>query len=203
MRFFEIASPQTKVFATKRFIKNAAFFSRGYPAVEKTLKDFLQFKVKNPREQYGKKDAPFTGSALTGYNHVHLFHGKVVLVYHADGNALNLYDVVEHNSFERSGVMALAKYIKTAPLEPFKVDTADPERLTKEHTKELEGLLYEIAAQDPHIIKAAVNGQWDDLFDFLWMVLPEELGTEAIFAAYGGEAAFKKKLVSMVKSLGL
>lgn len=200
MRFFEIASPQTKVFATKRFIKNAAFFSRGYPAVDKTLKDFLQFKIKNPREQYGKKDAPFTGSALTGYNHVHLFHGKVVLVYQVKGNELHLFDVVEHNSFERSGVMALAKYIQSASLEPIQQDTKTKKgSLPKEQMEELESLLYEVATQDPHIIKAAISGQWDDLFDFIWMILPEEIGTKTVFAAYGGETKFKKKLTALVK----
>lgn len=202
MRFFEIASPKTKLLATKRFIKNAAFFSRGYPAVEKTLKDFLQFKINHPREQYGKKDAPFTGSALTGYNHVHLFHGKVVLVYKVNGNEISLYDVVEHNSFERSGVMALARYIQTAPLEPITVDTKDSKKsLSTDQMEELESLLYEIAAQDPHILKAAASGQWEDLFDFVWMVIPEEIDKDAVFTAYGGQAKFKKKLAAILQSL--
>lgn len=202
MRFFEIASKRIPILATKRFIKNAAFYTRGYPAVEKTLRDFLLFKTANPREQFGKKDTPFTGGPLVGRNHVHLFHGKVILVYDVRDGALRLFDVVEHNGFERSGVEAMAKYIRTATLEPVQ-QPVEAKEIPAETKAELDNLFYEIAVQERDVIDTALEGDWEHLFDYIRMVIDESEASDSdVFDAFGGQAGLAEKLADIMKKLG-
>ena len=64
MILLEVLSQPFRIVATKRFIKNAAVYTKGYPGVEDVLRDFLEFKRYNPTEQFGKKDTMFTGGAV-------------------------------------------------------------------------------------------------------------------------------------------
>ncbi|RYE97734.1 MAG: hypothetical protein EOO77_38540, partial [Oxalobacteraceae bacterium] len=101
MRFFEIAAPERRVLATKRFIKNAKEWMRLYPDVGPTLADFLRFReTASPTQGFSKKDAPFTGGVLKGFRHVHLRFGKVICVYAIGMNEIRLIDMVDHDTMD-------------------------------------------------------------------------------------------------------
>lgn len=205
MRFYEIASPRLKLVATKRFVKNAAFYSRGgYPAFEKTLRQFLEFKVQNPREPFNRKDTPFTsGSPLAGYWHCHLVHGKVVVIYNYDSNNLLLYDVTEHDSFEGKGVGTMRAYLRSAELEPLAQNDQQPSKLSSDDKSELDNLFYEIAAQERDVIDQALKGDWSHLFDYIRMLVEESSASdETIFAAYNGQDGLRSFLADILRNLG-
>lgn len=204
MRFYEIASPRLKLVATKRFVKNTAFYSRGgYPAFEKTLRQFLDFKTQNPREPFNRKDSPFVaGSPLAGYAHCHLVHGKVVVIYAVKDNELRLYDVTEHDTFEGKGMQTLRAYLRSADLEPVG-QSETKASLSAEQKAELDELFYEIAAQEREVINDALKNDWSHLFDYIRMVIDEETAAdEVIFAAYGGKNGMAKFLAAILKNLG-
>lgn len=205
MRFYEIASPRLQILATKRFIKNAALYSRGgYPAFEKTLRQFVEFKTQNPREAFNRKDSPFVAnSPLSGYAHCHLVHGKVVLIYTTKENQLRLYDVCEHDAFEGKGMQTMRTYLKGAGLEPMEVGHDAADTLDSEIKSELDELFYEIAAQERDVIVSALGGDWPHLFDYIRMVVDEETATdETIFSAYGGKDGLVKFLSGVLRNLG-
>jgi hypothetical protein len=200
VRFSEFGT--TRIMASTRYLKNVAFFLRGYPTMDKTLTAFLKAKVANPTQPMGAKDTPFTGGVLKGFWHVHLIHGKVVLVYDYRNGALCLYDVVEHNDFESEVRQHnLANYIAAADLEPLVGDEDETETgLAPRDTKEIEELFYMMAVEERDIINAAIAGDPADLMEFVKLTITADEAT--FMAAMGGQQGLAQALQKVVKSLG-
>lgn len=196
MRFFEVAAPRLKLSATRRFRKEFAQFARANSSLEDLLRDFLEFKLSHPTESWGAKDFPFKGNgSLHGYQHVHLFHGKVIVVYDIDQGSLRLLSCVEHKATEGKNATALGHYLDSlgdSSHEPFSVARpreAEP-ALTKEQMSELEALMWEMAVQDRDILEQTKQGNLDGLMEF--MVLTVEAKPETIVKAFGGAANLSK-----------
>jgi hypothetical protein len=202
MRFFEIASPTLQLMATTRYLKNSATFLRGYAGLEKTLTDFLNFKLQNPTQLWGKKDERFTGGIIKNAFHVHLVHGKVILVYGVSGGALKLYDMVEHNDFESGpSILSLATYIETADLRPIEFQggpTTKP--LSAEQKSELNELFYMMAAEDPDIVRAAIAGDLSGLMEFIRLTV--DAPDEVVLDGFGGQAGLITTLSTIMKQMG-
>jgi hypothetical protein len=200
MRLFEIETQQSQIVATKRFLKNSAFYFRGYPGIEATLKEFLHFKQQNPKAQFGKKDIPFTGGPLKGLFHVHLIHGKVILVYGLRGNQIRLFDMVEHDDFEGKSIPALAKYIDSLgmnDLSPVKTGAKPTPSLTAEQKQELSELFWEMGVQDRDILEDAAKGNIESVMEFCRMTV-EGADDTAILAALGGKEGLIKAATTVL-----
>jgi mRNA-degrading endonuclease YafQ of YafQ-DinJ toxin-antitoxin module len=115
MRFaelFESAAP-LKIVATKRFIKDTQFYIRSTAGVLTTLRDFLNFKIHEPKQSFGIKDTPFIGKNIKGRHlqHCHIVHGKVILLYKIENGYLELLDMLEHSAYDTDrGQGAIASY---------------------------------------------------------------------------------------------
>lgn len=203
MRFFEVASPNTKIVASNRFLKNAAFFLRGYPTLKQVLHDFLVFKQAHPREQFGKKDAPFTGSKLAGQYHAHLVHGKVIVVYGFRGDTICLYDMVEHTAVDTqlaiNSMVSFIASLDTSSMQPVKVGEDAP-TLKPEQKQELTDLFYEMAVQDADILASAARGDFADLMTYCDLVV--DAPHETTITSFGGKEEFQKLLQLILKQFG-
>lgn len=223
MRFLEVAGQPLKIVATKRFLKNAPDFLRGYPGLDKTLKEFVDFKAMNPLADWGRKDAVFTGGQQVGHlRHVHLVHGKVIVLYEIVGGELRLYDMVSHKGIDKQEMGRFGDYhrhlgdgdfagyapavkqkLKLNPeLFPPEDDWELEARvvLPEEQMQELEALFYEMAVQDRDIIEAALHGNFADIMEFMTMVAPEDPTT--LLNVYGGAEGFQQHLRDILKQVG-
>lgn len=192
MRLFEIET-KVRIFATKRYLKNAAYYARGYPSFRASLEDFLKFKLSSPLVSWGGKDEPFTGGLLTGIWHAHLIHGKVMVIYRPRADQIALYDVGEHNSFEGKAVMDLAKYVNNALLQPMQEPTN--KKLTPAQAAEFEQLIVFMVEQDRDILEAAARGDFAGLKEFVSLV---PLDWASVVETNGGNTALRKKLKHML-----
>ena len=211
MRFFEIASPRAKIVATKRFMKNAAVYLRGgYKGLDKVFRDFLEFKSENPTTPYGVKDTPFGGGnkALQGIWHCHLIHGKVIVIYKAVGSEVQLYDMVEHTAVEGGSKQtnSISDYIASlgsSDFTPVAVqDHSAPAALSADTKRELDDLMYEMAAQDRDILLSAARGDFVDLMEFMRLAAPD-VSDDAIIAAYGGAQGLQAHIRQVMKQMGV
>lgn len=208
MRFFEIASPRYRIMATKRFMKNAAVFLRGgYPALAKTMKEFLEFKSENPNTPFSKKDLTFRGSnkVLRSFWHAHLVHGKVIVLYQPVENEIRLYDMVDHTATEGSTFAnTLSHYVaglSRNDFTPVAIKGAEADAVTPAEKRELDELLWEMSAQDRDILVAATKGDLVDLMEF--MTLTVEKPAEALISAYGGQEGLAAFITQMFRQIGV
>jgi hypothetical protein len=203
MKLFEVFQRPVQIVATKRFLKNAAFYVKGYPGVEATLREFLEAKVRKPNQPFGKKDGPFVAGALKGIWHFHLFHGKVVLIYLVIDNQLRLYDVVEHAAFDsKSASGSLAEYIESLGRSDFMPYGQPEEReasLSREQMQELEGLFFEMSIKDRDILETAARGQFADLFEFTRLMLGDDTD-ELVVKAFGGPDGLATKVKTVLRN---
>ncbi len=199
MRFFEIHSPRLLIKSSDRFEKNFAVMLRSYPAAAGVLSAFLKHKIDDPRQPFGKKDAPFIRSGpLGGYFHFHLIHGRMILVYDVKDGAIRLYDVMDHRGFEGRQAASLAAFLKGASVSDYVLPSN--EALSGEDKQELVDLFYHIAADEPDVIRQALGGSWEDLMVYIEMTVDT---TDAeVFASFGGQAELAIKLGDILKEMG-
>lgn len=192
MRISDLVGASVRLLATKRYIKHAANYSRGYAGFRDKLAAFLKDKVASPLVSCGKKDIPFTGGPLQGYWHAHIVHGKVVVVYDAAAETLSFYDVVEHDAFEGRGVKALADYLKSAKLEPYPISDA---KLSPQDEVEFTQLLQFMKEQDRDVLESCLRGDMSGLKAFA-VIVP--LDWNAVVDSYGGSAALRRYIATIL-----
>ena len=200
MRLLEVATDSLQILATKRFVRDLAFYLRGYPQLKKIFQEFCADKVFG--RQFGKKDVPYTGSKLAGYWHAHLVHGKVIVVYRLQHNVLSLFHLGEHDDAEGSGIISLANYIESLSNNDFMPLSVFPEepKLTNDQKKLLNELFFEMAASDPDIIRAAIDGDITDLMYFAAETVQESKDT--ILDGFGGEERLVQIVARILKQVG-
>lgn len=197
MRLFEIVSPSFKIKDTKRFLKNFAYYMRGYPQLEQNFIDFCD--VKRLGERFGSKDLPFTGDALVGYMHAHLVHGKVIVIYSLRDNVLKLYDIGEHSITDGKNAVKMKNYIKSLDDNDFDILNLNPEpELSDENKKELSDLLQYFAASDPDFLK---NASVSDLLDYMRETVDST--DKTILNYYSGENGLKVAVSKIMKQYGI
>ncbi len=200
MRLFEFNQP-VKLYASKRYLKSAAAFARGYPAFAPALRSFLAAKIEHPLVPFGKKDEPFTGGGgglkEAGAWHAHLVHGKVVLIYKSTASSVTLYDVVEHDGFEGKQMRVLGNFITTADVDPISAKDAaltPAEKapvMTAAQKAELNDLLTFMVQADRDILKLAAAGDFSGLMEFVAMV---PLPWESVLIEMGGTNRLRRYL---------
>lgn len=209
MRFFEVAAPQRRVVATKRFIKNAKEWIRLYPDVGQTLADFLRFReTAPPTEGFSKKDAPFTGDSLKGYRHVHLRFGKVIVVYAIGTNELRLIDMVDHDTMDSDSFRRFITSVGQGDYQGFG-DTpqkAEKPALAPAAREELQELLYGFAAhpEDRKLLIQTWEGQyipmvWEMLRSIVQGDAPDAQKDKLVIGAYGGLKGFKAAVEAILR----
>ena len=202
MRFFEIASQRLLIKTTNRFEKNFASMLGSYPAAAGVLSKFLQHKVADHRQQFGKKDTPFIRSGpFGGYFHCHLIHGRMIIIYNVKDGALCLYAVMDHRGFEGRQAASLAAYLKGAALNDYDYDYGNDDNLSPEDKQELINLFYHIAADDTDVIRKALQGDWSELMIYIEMTL-DSATEEQVFSSFGGRSQMAEKLSDIMKEMG-
>ena len=198
MRLFEILSPSFSIKDTKRFLKNFAYYLRGYPQLEQNFIDFCD--AKRNGERFGIKDVPFSNTGpLSGYMHVHLVHGKVILIYTLKNNVLKLYDIGEHTMSEGKNAISMKQYLKSLDDSDFATmpSLPDPE-LSGENKKELADLLQYFAASDPEFLR---NASVADLLDYMRETV--DSNDQVILNYFGGENGLKSVVNKILKQYGI
>lgn len=215
MRLFEIAAPQSQLelVSTKRFLKNYAFYERGYPGIDKTFREFIEFKLQNPMTPFSKKDVPLSSGSLRGYRHVHLFHGKVILIYDIEAGQLRLLDVVEHTGVDNGRTANnLGDYLNTLgarDFQPYTAGTGTDEALalTPDQKADIESLMYEMAVQDRGILQAAMNGDLSGLAEFTRLTIETDWTDAqkdtAVLDAFGGQQGLQKAVQAILRNMGI
>lgn len=218
MRFYEIASPQRKVVATTRFEKELAYYVKGYPGLMKTFREFLEYRMSAPASQgWGKKDSILTGGVYGGQGlwHVHLYHGKVIVIYKIDGDTIKLLTVVEHNYVEGGGkgpatVMHYINGLKPSDFHPYELprkkqvaggDEWDLDAwvdLSDDEFDAVKSVFYDLAShpQDRSIIEQTAQGKtvpelWELLRSLLSSQLDQDEADKAIVKKFGSPDAIK------------
>jgi mRNA-degrading endonuclease YafQ of YafQ-DinJ toxin-antitoxin module len=202
VRFFEVAQQQLKVVETARFQEEFDAYARQSPNIAKRLIAFIKFKVEHPDKQWDRKDTGFSGNdRLRGYRHTHLLMGKVILIYQITQNQLRLCACVEHNYVE-GGMKAMIRYLDRLDNQSFKATMGSSEpTLDSGQRKEVVDFLYEIAADDPTSLHAAMEGNPSDLLEYLQEFL--EVEPSVVAATFGGLPGLQKEVHSVLANLGL
>jgi hypothetical protein len=212
VRFFEIAEPQRRVVATKRFIKNAKEWMRLYPDVGQTLVEFLRFRESAPATQgFSKKDAPFTGSAFKGpYRHVHFRFGKVICVYALVSNEIRLIDMVDHDTMDSDAFARFVRSVGEADYQQFGGDAQSQQaNLSQEAKDDLRDLMYAFAGhpEDRGMLMQTLQGQYvPEFWEMLRSVVPgdapEPDKDKMVLATYGGLKGFQAALRAVLSQTG-
>jgi len=207
MRLFEITETRSPIIVvTKRFKKNYEHYARGYPGLGDKTEKFLAAKQANPSGSLGVNDKPFTGGPLTGIMHVHLVHGKVMLIYAVRNDQIRLYDIGEHNDFEGKKVNHLADYIKSLGDDSFVPDFEHVvEELTTEQKKTIIHLIYEMAtnAEDLKILQAAAKTKnYQELMGYFEMVVVDQ-SPDVIIHSFGGADGLSRAIKAVMAQLGV
>lgn len=204
MRLLEVDDLALTIRATRRFMKSLATYLKGYPQLEKNLRDFCADKALGKR--YGRKDAPYTGAPLRGTWHAHLVHGKLIVIYDLRNGTLDLFDLSDHDATEGKGVVDMAKYIRglrPSDLTGVNLGAGEeaPSGLPADEVAALRDLFYEIAASDPGIIRAALAGDLSDLLYFAQATI--ERDRETILVGLGGRNALMRELAKIANTVGM
>lgn len=185
-----------KVLATKRFQKNFQKFDRGYPVIRNVLIDFLDYRKTAPRNvPWSKKDYAFPSGPVKGIWHVHLFHGKVILVYDVTETTVLLYDIVEHDGIEGRAVMTLAEYVhglQPSDFVPFEMVSGSS--LPIIDRKIVADFLWELVQEDAEILHQVAEGRFDELFEYTRMMIDgdwtDSQKDAAVLRSFGGKRSF-------------
>lgn len=203
MRFFEIAQPARRVVATKRFEKTFIEFSKKYAGLKETLRDFVDFRlIHRPDEPFSPKDAAFSpSSSLAGFRHLHMVHGKAILVYYITAANLCLCCMLDHTETEGKRVNSLVTYLKSLEPSSFSsIETSEEKpELSSEQINDLRSLIYDMAVQDREILMAAVNGDFSDLMEFMRLVIDNSENDQTIVDSMGGSDALRKFIQDVLK----
>ena len=213
MRLFEIVSVPTKIAITPKFASNFTKGTKKYPDLPSRLLAFSKAKLTG--QKYGKRDKPFTGAPLAGYNHAHLnlSNGLMIVIYSRSGDTILLYEVLPHKEYEGNSIPNLMRWLNSVPSDDFvEVDPNiifGPREFEKEITisdKDREDIvtaIYDLIAEDAYdILNNAINkNNWDALLEWLDMVVPD-IDKDLLFAAFGGQYEVKQLIMKGLKNYG-
>lgn len=214
------AQPNSRTIrVTERLIDEVADLLIEYPSLEKTLKDFFEFRrTAKARQSFGKKDYQLRGKDLGGTWHVHLIHGQALLIYSIKTKRVDCYCIVDHSFVEsHSKQRSLAEYIKSLGDEAF-VSIHENQNtlfeaveegaaLTQDQIALIDASFYEFVAdpKDRAIVKKACAGDFRELRSYLGCLIERnlELDDEWAFvvAAFHGEVALQTKLTTILSYL--
>lgn len=204
MRFYEFAQAKREVLSTNRLDKD---FKAHEGLITPKIFEFIEFKrVALPQQSFSKKDAGFTGHQLPpGYRHVHLMHGRLILIYRVEAQHLLLSCIITHKDLDGgplSGFLAKLTPEDYHPF-PFMPDEAADEGLSADQIAEVESVVYEYAASHRAVLDAFVQGNTDREFaEMLCMSadLPfSREGLDRVFAAFGGRDGLTQKVAAILK----
>jgi mRNA-degrading endonuclease YafQ of YafQ-DinJ toxin-antitoxin module len=191
MLLHEILAPVRSISATNRFRETFKMFRQAYPSIDKTLREFLDFRTTHrPDEMYGAKDTPFVSRELRGFRHFHLVHGRVILIYQITHSELRLCLVMDHSYSTKQGQSSLGAYLNSPQTSFQPIGQAKPHLLTKTQIQAINDLFFEYAAQDRHGFQQALRGDLEHLMEFIRLVLEVPWSKaekdQATLSAFGG-----------------
>jgi hypothetical protein len=192
------------VWATSLFLDDLAAFADKYERVYDILEEFIDHrKTAGYADTFGKEDSRLT-DILAGTWHIHIIHGRVIVLYTLTQHSLSLYRVISHAHLsERSKKSALARYIGNLTDSDFRTFQVVPSAeasvlaLTENQVGLVRSMIWECAShpQERPYIRAALAGSRGDLIAYLIIMAelenhahePEKLWG-AMERAFGGNA---------------
>lgn len=192
------------ILVTKKFKRNYEKFKLKYKNFDDILSKFVEFKLKNPLSIYNPKDSSMT--TAHGFRRCHLVHGKAILIYRIADDNLELCDIVEHNSIESGrDLVNLADYLKSiSSTDLVNFSLKEETKLSSEQINDVKDILYDLAVSDRNIIVDASNGMQQELFQYLRLVIadqiPDEEKDKIIISSFGGIEKFKELLQYVLKT---
>ncbi|RYD59791.1 MAG: hypothetical protein EOP83_20410 [Verrucomicrobiaceae bacterium] len=210
MRFFEIAEPQKRVVATKRFLKSAREWIRLYPDVGQTLAEFLRFRETAPLTQgFSKKDAPLMNN-LKGFRHVHFRFGKVICVYALAPNEIRLIDIVDHDTMDSDSFHRFVRSVGESDYQQFG-GGVEPQQadLSQDAKDDLRDMFYAFAGhpEDRGMLDQTLKGQYvPEFWEMLRSVVPgdapDSAKNDVVVTAYGGLKGFQAAIQAVLSQTG-
>lgn len=187
------------VFCTREFRIDLKRFSRARETIATKLNIFIAFRQTHPdRLAFNADDTYYgTDSPLRGFRHVHLHHGKCIVVYKTTADSILLLAMCDHQA--EDAPRALSNYlnnISATDLAPFAEDQAfEP---NPELVEAIRNDVFELVASDPDVIRQSLRGD-DTLIDYLSARAP----AETIMASLGGEEKFDAFLRKALSDYGI
>jgi hypothetical protein len=217
MKFFEVAVQQRNVVATKRFRQDIARYCRGYPGTDEALVDFIEERRQLNSRPWGAKDSPLAGGDknIHGLWHVHLKHGKVIVLYDLTAADLRLIAVVEHSETDTPrAVQHLGKYYQSLSPQDFQPFQAAPAaaapQISPEEKTEISNLMYEFASgsdEDRAVLTQLMSGNSAEFLRWAQMAVNDVMSPaqkdQAIMAAFGGQPGLAASAARVLKQMGL
>jgi hypothetical protein len=218
MKFFEVAAQQRNVIATKRFRQDITRYCRGYPGTDEALIDFIQERRQLNSRPWGAKDSPFAGGDknVRGLWHVHLQHGKVIVIYDVTATDLRLIAVVEHSETDTPrAIQQLGKYYQSLTPEDFQPFQAAPSaptapQISAEEKAEISNLMYELASgsdEDRAVLTQLVSGNSAEFLQWAQMTVQGAMSPaqkdQAVMDAFGGQPGLATSAARVLKQMGL
>lgn len=195
MRLYEILSPPRSLVVTARFRDTFNAFRQSYPRIDTTLREFVTFRLTHSSDQpFSGKDRPFS-NALRGFRHVHLVHGRVILVYQINPSELRLFIVTDHDYGN------LRRYLDTvSDFEPMRFN--EPAKvLTYEQMGAISNMLFEFAAEDRNTLEQYSRGDLSELFEYTRLLIDDAWSNadkdRATLDAFGG----KQKMLTFIQQV--
>jgi mRNA-degrading endonuclease YafQ of YafQ-DinJ toxin-antitoxin module len=198
MWLYEILAPVRTLSATERFRDTFKSFRQTYASIDKTLRDFIEFRLTHRSDEvYSAKDTPFTGGELRGFRHIHLVHGRAILIYQITLEELRLCLVMDHSYSSKGGQSSLSSYLHSPSTSYDPMAFGKPVvSLSKAQLDNISELFFQYASQDRTGLKKAISGNLSDLMEFIRLVIKEPWSDDekdrATLAAYGGTEGLRQ-----------
>jgi mRNA-degrading endonuclease YafQ of YafQ-DinJ toxin-antitoxin module len=199
MWLYELLAPIRTLSATARFRESFKAFRKTYASIDKTLRDFIEFRLSHRSDEvYSAKDTPFTGGELRGFRHIHLVHGRVILIYQITQEELRLCLVMDHSYSSKGGKSSLVNYLHSSSTSYDPLSFGKPAvTLSKIQLADISELFFAYAAQDRNGLEKAISGDLSELMEFIRLVIQEPSWSKgekdrATLAAYGGTEGLRQ-----------
>lgn len=181
-------------------------FVRSRPVILEKIESFISFRETHAdNESFNNKDSFFSPSSpLKGYRHVHLHHGKCILIYRTNIQGIYLYAICDHDAEDNP--LPLTRRLKSytpSDFSPFQI-VVDPEMnvgpntVDHELVEKIRNEVFELTASDPDIIRQSLRGD-TTLIEFL----SGHATPNQIMAAFGGEEKFNAFLRKTLADYGI
>ena len=210
MRFFEVATAPLQVLAAPRLFKQLGDYVRANPTqgdeIVRLLSDFVTAKVVDPTRPFNRKDISFSGSVLKGYMHVHLVHGRCILVYQIRAGILRMFSIGDHSTYGGNAEASLGKYIKSLGDDQMRGFAPKPKTsvsaiLSPEQKGEVQELFEWILGSDPDIFRTALRGDLSELLGYACEATGSDQQT--VLRSFGGADALLTQLKTMARNSGV
>ena len=209
MLLYEILEPARTLTATVRFKNTFKEFKQSFPIIDSVLRRFVEFRLSHRiDEPYANKDSAFSvHNELRGFRHLHMVHGKVILIYQITQPELRLCLVTDHGYSTTSGTSRLISLLHAPNVSYEPVAVEQPRTLSAAQIAAIDQLFYEFAADDRASLTRAIHGHLDELQDFMRLIIDDPWTDaekdRAIFSAFGGEAGLIKTVQRILQQTTL